>query len=187
LPAWQGGCRANALPAEADELCFYAGSLRRLPDQRPLGTRCLIDRRPRTSTSAAQQVLDLLAALISQDIARRLTYLAQPRAAPSRGIKPAPSYRTSWANSPSWCATPSPATASRFPYPPSGWPRSNAACSICSMGLPSGRANEPSGRTFTRRNRPSRGPLTEQIQQGLTGPRKGAFRYTALALAMGYE
>ncbi|UOQ69336.1 hypothetical protein [Hymenobacter volaticus] len=26
---------------------FYAGSLLRLPDQRPLGTRCLIDRRPR--------------------------------------------------------------------------------------------------------------------------------------------
>ncbi|GGF28132.1 hypothetical protein [Hymenobacter cavernae] len=56
-------------------MCFYAGSLLRLPDQRPLGTRCLIDRRPRTFTAAEQRVLNLLAALVSQAIALRLTCL----------------------------------------------------------------------------------------------------------------
>ena len=73
-----GGCRSKALhAAEANELGFYAKSLLRLPNQRPLGTRCLIDCRPRTFTAAEQRMLDLLAALVSQAIALRLTCLAQ--------------------------------------------------------------------------------------------------------------
>jgi hypothetical protein len=137
-----GGCRSKALhAAEGNALRCYAGSLLRLPDHRPLGTRCLIDRRPRTFPAAAQRVPDRLAALVSPAIALRLTGLPQPRAAPSSGRKPAPSGKTSCANSPPGCATASPATASRFPYPPSCWPRSNAACSTCRRGLPSGNAN----------------------------------------------
>jgi hypothetical protein len=65
LAGLAGGCRAKALPAaEVNELRCYAGSLQRLPDQHPRGTRCLLDRRPRTFT-AEQGVLDLLAALVS--------------------------------------------------------------------------------------------------------------------------
>ncbi|ALW86876.1 hypothetical protein AUC43_18410 [Hymenobacter sedentarius] len=64
--------------AEGNELRFYAGALLRLPDQRPLGTLCIIDRRPRTFTADEQRVLDLLAALVSQAIALRLACLAQP-------------------------------------------------------------------------------------------------------------
>ncbi|GAB3828542.1 hypothetical protein [Hymenobacter jeollabukensis] len=52
--------------AEANEQRCYAGSRLRLPDPRPRGTRCLIDRRPRPFTAAAQRVLDRLAALVSQ-------------------------------------------------------------------------------------------------------------------------
>jgi hypothetical protein len=49
-----GGCRSKALhAAEANELRYYAGSLLRLPDQRPLGTRCIIDRRRATGARPA--------------------------------------------------------------------------------------------------------------------------------------
>lgn len=69
----------EALQAARDnELRFYAGALLRLPDQRPLGTLCIIDRRPRTFSDAEQQVLDHFAALVSQAIAVRLARLAQP-------------------------------------------------------------------------------------------------------------
>jgi hypothetical protein len=138
-----GGCRAKALhAAEGNALRCYAGALLRLPDQRPLGTRCLLDCRPRTFTAAAQRVPDRLAALVSQAIAGRLTCLAQRRAVgPGSGRKSAPRGKTSCSNSPPGCATASPATASRFPCPPSCWPRSNAACSTCKKGLPSGNAN----------------------------------------------
>ncbi|WP_426059889.1 GAF domain-containing protein [Hymenobacter sp. B1770] len=63
--------------AENNELRFYAGALLHLPDQRLLGTLCIIDRRPRTFSAGEQCVLDLLAALISQAIAMRLACLAQ--------------------------------------------------------------------------------------------------------------
>ena len=69
------------LPPEAlqtaldNDLRFYAGALLRLPDQRPLGTLCIIDRQARTFSTPEQQVLDHLAALISQAIAVRLTCL----------------------------------------------------------------------------------------------------------------
>jgi hypothetical protein len=65
LAGLAGGCHAKALyAAEANELRCYARSRQRLPDQRPLSTRCLIDRRLRTFTAAEQRVLDLLAALV---------------------------------------------------------------------------------------------------------------------------
>ncbi|RSK38430.1 GAF domain-containing protein [Hymenobacter perfusus] len=68
------------LAAESNELRFYAGALLLLPDQRPLGTLCIIDRQPRTFSAAEQRVLDLLAALVSQSIAVRLALYAQPPA-----------------------------------------------------------------------------------------------------------
>jgi GAF domain-containing protein len=57
--------------AEANQLRFYAGALLRLPDQRPLGTLCVIDREPRAFTNDEQRILDLLAALVSRTIAVR--------------------------------------------------------------------------------------------------------------------
>lgn len=57
--------------AQRNELRFYAGALLFLPDQRPLGTLCIIDRQPRTFTADEQRILELLAALISQTIAVR--------------------------------------------------------------------------------------------------------------------
>lgn len=79
-----------ALPPEAlqaaydNELRFYAGALLRLPDQRPLGTLCIIDRQARTFSAAEQQVLDHLAALVSRTIAVRLTCLAPGTAGTGR-------------------------------------------------------------------------------------------------------
>ena len=70
--------------AEANELRFYAGALLHLPDERPLGTLCVIDRQPRTFSPAERQVLDHLAALVSQAIALRLTCRAQPAAGTER-------------------------------------------------------------------------------------------------------
>jgi hypothetical protein len=70
--------------AQENELRFYAGALLHLPDQRPLGTLCIIDRQPRTFSTGEQRVLDLLAALISQAIAVRLTCLAQPQTGVAR-------------------------------------------------------------------------------------------------------
>ncbi|MCC2546307.1 GAF domain-containing protein [Hymenobacter sp. BT175] len=70
--------------AEANELRFYAGALLRLPDQRPLGTLCIIDRQPRTFSADEQQMLDNLAALISQAIAARHVCFAQSHAGAER-------------------------------------------------------------------------------------------------------
>ncbi|MBO2008559.1 GAF domain-containing protein [Hymenobacter negativus] len=64
--------------AENNQLRFYAGALLRLPDQRPLGTLCIIDRAPRTFTSDEQHILDLLAALVSRTIAVRHLCRMQP-------------------------------------------------------------------------------------------------------------
>jgi hypothetical protein len=57
--------------AQGNCLRFYAGALLRLPDQRPLGTLCVIDREPRIFTADEQHILDLLAALVSRTIAVR--------------------------------------------------------------------------------------------------------------------
>ena len=57
--------------AETDGLRFYAGALLLLPDERPLGTLCVIDREPRVFTAAEQRILELLAALVSRAVAVR--------------------------------------------------------------------------------------------------------------------
>ncbi|MGY3089369.1 GAF domain-containing protein [Hymenobacter sp. UYAg731] len=67
-----------ARAAEENELRFYAGAPLRLPDQRLIGTLCIIDRQPRTFSADEQQVLDHLAAVVSQAIAVRHACLAQP-------------------------------------------------------------------------------------------------------------
>lgn len=69
-----------ARAAQANELRFYAGAPLRLPDQRLLGTLCIIDRQPRTFSADEQQVLDHLAAVVSQAIAVRHACLARPSA-----------------------------------------------------------------------------------------------------------
>ncbi|MET4075831.1 GAF domain-containing protein [Hymenobacter sp. UYCo722] len=68
--------------ARRNAVRFYAGALLHLPDQRTLGTLCIIDRQPRAFTSDEQHILDLLAGLVSQTIAvRHLCYLhAEPGA-----------------------------------------------------------------------------------------------------------
>lgn len=63
--------------AQCNELRFYAGALVLLPDQRPLGTLCIIDRRPRTFTAEEQYILELLAALVSQTLVVRHRCQAQ--------------------------------------------------------------------------------------------------------------
>ncbi|MDQ2768981.1 MAG: GAF domain-containing protein [Bacteroidota bacterium] len=72
----------STIPEEAleaalrNEVRFYAGALLHLPDQRPFGTLCVIDRQPRNFTTEEQHVLELLAGLVSQTIAvRHLCYL----------------------------------------------------------------------------------------------------------------
>lgn len=78
----------EALQAALDnELRFYAGSLLRLPDERLLGTLCIIDRQARTFSDAEQRVLDHLAALVSRTIAVRLTCLAPGSAGAERWEK----------------------------------------------------------------------------------------------------
>ena len=69
-----------ARAAEVNKLRFYAGALLRLPDQRLLGTLCIIDRQPRTFSADEQQVLDHIATVVSQAIAVRHTCLTQSRA-----------------------------------------------------------------------------------------------------------
>ena len=70
--------------AKANELRFYAGAILRLPDQRAMGTLCIIDHQPRTFSAAEQQVLDHLAGLVSQTIAVRLACQARPAAGAAR-------------------------------------------------------------------------------------------------------
>ena len=70
--------------AEGNDLRFYAGALLLLPDQRSLGTLCIIDRQPRIFSAAEQQVLNCLASLVSQALAARLACLAQPAAGAER-------------------------------------------------------------------------------------------------------
>lgn len=65
--------------ANANHVRFYAGALLRLPDQRPLGTLCVIDRTPRTFTPDEQRILELLAALVSRTIAVRHRCHQQPK------------------------------------------------------------------------------------------------------------
>ncbi|WP_165768148.1 GAF domain-containing protein [Hymenobacter amundsenii] len=73
-----------AIPAEAlqaaqrNHVRFYAGALLLLPDQRPLGTLCLINREPRPFTPDEQRILELLAGLVSSTLAVRHLYRTRP-------------------------------------------------------------------------------------------------------------
>lgn len=73
--------------AEANNLRFYAGALLRLPDQRPLGTLCIIDRAPRTFTPDEQHILELLAALVSRTIAVRHLCRQQPETGEAQWVR----------------------------------------------------------------------------------------------------
>ena len=64
--------------AEQNNVRFYAGALLLLPDQRPLGTLCLIDRMPRPFTPDEQRILELLAGLVSHTLAVRHLCRARP-------------------------------------------------------------------------------------------------------------
>lgn len=73
--------------AQANELRFYAGALLRLPDLRPLGTLCIIDRQPRTFTSDEQRILELLATLVSQTIAVRHRCRLEPDSGEAQWVR----------------------------------------------------------------------------------------------------
>jgi hypothetical protein len=73
--------------AEANQIRFYAGALLRLPDQRPLGTLCVIDREPRSFTPDEQRILELLAALVSQTIAVRYRCRLQPETGEAQWLR----------------------------------------------------------------------------------------------------
>ncbi|MBC6700164.1 GAF domain-containing protein [Hymenobacter puniceus] len=57
--------------AHRNNLRFYAGAPLRMPDQRTIGTLCVIDRNPRSFSAEEQHVLDQLAGLVAQTIAVR--------------------------------------------------------------------------------------------------------------------
>jgi putative methionine-R-sulfoxide reductase with GAF domain len=60
-----------ATAAEAKGLRFYAGAPLSMPDQRSIGTLCVIDRRPRTFSADEQQLLEHIAGLVASTIAVR--------------------------------------------------------------------------------------------------------------------
>ncbi|GAA4054254.1 hypothetical protein GCM10022409_46630 [Hymenobacter glaciei] len=73
--------------AEQNHVRFYAGALLRLPDQRPLGTLCLIDRAPRPFTPDEQRILELLAGLVSHTLAVRYRCRARPDAGEAQWVQ----------------------------------------------------------------------------------------------------
>lgn len=62
---------AATIAAEAKNLRFYAGAPLAMPDQRHIGTLCVIDRRPRTFSPDEQQVLEYIASLVACTVAVR--------------------------------------------------------------------------------------------------------------------
>jgi hypothetical protein len=70
----EGAVPAPALQAaRSNQLRFYAGAALRLPDQRTVGTLCVIDRHPRTFNEHEQRLLEQLASLVSQTMVVRYT------------------------------------------------------------------------------------------------------------------
>ena len=57
--------------AQAKDLQFYAGVPLRMPDQRTIGTLCVIDHRPRPFTLAEQAVLERISQLVAHTIVVR--------------------------------------------------------------------------------------------------------------------
>lgn len=62
--------------AQAKNLQFYAGVPLRMPDQRDIGTLCVIDHKPRTFSAEEQQLLENIAHLVALTIAVRHYCLA---------------------------------------------------------------------------------------------------------------
>ncbi|MGI4863459.1 MAG: GAF domain-containing protein [Janthinobacterium lividum] len=60
-----------AAAAQAKNLQFYAGVPLRMPDQRDIGTLCVIDHKPRTFSTEEQQLLENIAHLVALTIAVR--------------------------------------------------------------------------------------------------------------------
>lgn len=76
-PAQQAQLTAAAYShAQQKHLRFYAGAPLRMPNQQPIGTLCVIDRRPRAFTEAAVFVLEQLAHLVERIIVVRHLCLA---------------------------------------------------------------------------------------------------------------
>jgi hypothetical protein len=84
--------RQSYITAAADEslrakgLRFYAGAPIRMPNQRCIGTLCVIDRQPRTFSITEQQVLGQLAHVVGRLIAVRHQCLASPGKGPERWV-----------------------------------------------------------------------------------------------------
>jgi transcriptional regulator with GAF, ATPase, and Fis domain len=70
----EGEVPAPALEAaRSNQVRFYAGAALRLPDQRTVGTLCVIDRNPRTFSEHEQRLLEQIATLVSQTVVVRHT------------------------------------------------------------------------------------------------------------------
>lgn len=67
----QGITAEAATAAGAKNLRFYAGAPLVMPNQRAIGTLCVIDHRPRTFSADEQLLLEYLASLVSDTIAVR--------------------------------------------------------------------------------------------------------------------
>lgn len=67
-----------ALAAQQHQLRFYAAAPLRMPDQHNIGALCVSGRQPRTFSLDEQQLLEHLAAIVSQTIAVRQRCLARP-------------------------------------------------------------------------------------------------------------
>lgn len=70
--------------AWAKGLRFYAGAPVRMPDQRSIGTLCVIDRQPRSFSPAEQQALSQVAELMGQTIAVWHLCLSDPELGATR-------------------------------------------------------------------------------------------------------
>ncbi len=57
--------------AKAKDLRAYVGAPLRMPNQRNIGTLCIIDRRPRTFSADEQETLEFIASLVATTIAVR--------------------------------------------------------------------------------------------------------------------
>ena len=62
----------------AQRVRFYAGAPLRMPDQRVIGTLCLVDQQPREFSDAEQELFEDLASIVSQAIVVRHYCRSQP-------------------------------------------------------------------------------------------------------------
>jgi len=67
-----------AQAAHTNSIRFYAAAALRMPDQRNIGTLCIVDYHPRTLSAEEEQMLELLAELISHVLVVRHLHQTQP-------------------------------------------------------------------------------------------------------------